>query len=594
MSGKLLKNICNGFCYITKAFIRQIPLFLFLSIVFITPALLMSQGATMHRYASLIVQVFAWSFGLSLLADIRKWIYWVILTISALYFFIELFCYFHQGSRICTSIVLLCAQTNISESLEFVSTPASVGALWKAIVFIILILCGYAAIHNLYDRLLNHIRTKRSISCPIRTFTGLLLVAVTSSSVYFNYKLWNERLCDYWRIMSSMDSVVSPLLLSHTWLDVKSQLSGFDFDRLEKSIDRVQITSPAEEDLKVVVVFGESHIKHRSSVYGYFLNTMPHMEALKGDSSLIAFDNVIAYANSTLEMIKRIFSTYDTNGSGRLEDSPLFPAVFKKAGFDVHYYDNQSVLQGKDFDYGCNYFLSSLTIRDKSFDYNNDRLFQFDHELLREYPADVKRRSLIIYHLMGQHVVTSKRFPESERVFKSEDYRTLKGLDENMRQVMADYDNATRYLDKNLYSIIEKIKDENACLIYVPDHGETMYDNGVDYGRSSSPNTPVRLKTEIEVPLFIWLSEKYKSRYPQNVEILFRNQNKDIINTDISHTVMDLAGIKTNALNKKLSLLSDSTARQSRKILPGNVLDYDKMKKDIENVKLVYTFHEGK
>ena len=46
------------------------------------------------------------------------------------------------------------------------------------------------------------------------------------------------------------------------------------------------------------------------------------------------------------------------------------------------------------------------------------------------------------------------------------------------REVIAQYDNALYYNDYIVSGIIDKFRDEETLVIYVPDHGEAVYDEG--------------------------------------------------------------------------------------------------------------------
>lgn len=63
---------------------------------------------------------------------------------------------------------------------------------------------------------------------------------------------------------------------------------------------------------------------------------------------------------------------------------------------------------------------------------------------------------------------------------------------------------------------------------------------------------------------------------------------KSIFNSDLSHTLLDLVGIQCTGFKKRLSLLSDSIARPTRYIYPGNILDYDAIHSIIDSCHTRY------
>lgn len=405
-----------------KSWFHEIPLWLLLTIYCMAPAYF---NGNIHSFNPVqIIYLFsesiAWTIPLTLLAHKRKWIWWSILTIATALFTIELFCLFNQQSRICTSLIIIALQTNTSEASEFVQNPDAKTALIYSAAISAAILFAAVFFHLKYsstqhDKIRAFTSAQHHKIC-IRLLPFILLV-VFSASIAVNIFIWNFKLDRWWKIMENSHLVVSPLLYLHSVVDIKQQRDAVNLDKLEQAIDNISVESTTPGDIHIVYVIGESHNRHRSSLYGYFLPTNPQLEKLAADSSLIVFQNAVAYSNSTKDVLCQLLSVQIVNDGSSFDSHPLLPAIFKKAGYHVAYFDNQSPPKGKKFDFSCNYFMSSPTIIDKTFSITNTETYTYDHQLIDNHPPLNTAKSLTIYHLKGATRKPKRSLPRFSELF---------------------------------------------------------------------------------------------------------------------------------------------------------------------------------
>ena len=72
---------------------------------------------------------------------------------------------------------------------------------------------------------------------------------------------------------------------------------------------------------------------------------------------------------------------------------------------------------------------------------------------------------------------------------------------------MAEYDNATRYNDHVLGMVFDAMRNTQAVVVYLPDHGEEIYDWRDQYGRSTTPEyTSAYMHSMNDIPLIVWAS----------------------------------------------------------------------------------------
>gem|GEM_PF-5203047 len=159
------------------------------------------------------------------------------------------------------------------------------------------------------------------------------------------------------------------------------------------------------------------------------------------------------------------------------------------------------------------------------------------------------------------------------------------------KKKMSAYDNGIAYSDSICCDIIRRVSDRKSIVIYASDHGDECYDWRQSEGRILGCALPGYLKTVYQVPAWIYVSDSFIQSYPGKVDMLRRNRHRPIYNSDLPHTLLDLAGVKTASLRPERSLLRDYTRRTShRTIIIQNQppYDYDAHKKQIDNTILYY------
>ena len=247
-------------------------------------------------------------------------------------------------------------------------------------------------------------------------------------------------------------------------------------------------------------------------------------------------------------------------------NAPLFPALFHKVGYYTQLLDNQYfVSQGVNF-------LTNAELSTALFDNRNDGYYGHDGRMLPDIQfAD--SLSLTILHLNGQHYTYSDRFPESFAQFNPKDYDTqVKSFEQ--RQVMAAYDNAGLYCDHVINEVIERLKDEDALLIFLSDHGEEVYDvrDYMGHGSAlSSPNPNYLLK----VPFFVWMSDEARQTRQSLYAQLLQSEKTASITTNFSHFLLTLCGIRSTSVVPQKCFFSDRYDKTQPRIVL-NSIDYDK------------------
>lgn len=456
----------------------------------------------------------------------------------------DYFCLFKFQTTLNQDKIDIIRETNPVETLEFLHTYLSFGLIISiifGIVILVLLLIRLAAILSYFRKL--------SIVFSILSLCG---VAVWTFMA-FSYILFHNG------FSIPQYTSITRILYSYK---ISKDREG-DIVKLCAVCKKVKGSSTFDDKPNVIVLIGESSSVYHSELFGYDHHTTPKLKQLENQGSLIAFDDVVSGEDHTDGAMRLIFSL-DSMGTA-FSSTPLFPAVYKNSMYKVHCYDNQYFV-GE----GIN-FLSSPELSKIMFTDRNETKFRYDEELIKSIKI-VDNASLYVVHLLGQHYVYSRKYPNSWDKFKAKDYDANR-WNEHQRELIAQYDNATLYNDFVISSLIQKFKDTNTILIHFSDHGEEVFElrdfNGHD-SASLSPN----LKYQIRVPLFIWMSDRYKKLHKDIYEKALASKHVPIITDDISHTILSVGGISTKWYKSSRDFLSNNyNAKKHRIVL--HKIDYD-------------------
>lgn len=345
----------------------------------------------------------------------------------------------------------------------------------------------------------------------------------------------------------------------------------------------------------IVLIIGESYNKHHSTLYGYHLPTTPLQQKRAETGELVVFNDVVTPWNITTNAILDILSTWEYGMPQTIGEMPLVPMLFQKAGYEVTFFSNQFLLKG--FRKGAtnqagHFFLANRMLSDSLFTYRNKKTNKYDMGLVhqvKDYKRDIRceersvkdeiqdtrkeyRGTLDIIHLIGHHFDYSLRYPPSATKFTKKDY-AVKTIDDDAKQTIAHYDNVTYYNDMVMDSILTIYENKDAIVVFAADHGEEVYDDMPIQGRLFQEPTVQQMPYEFEVPMWIWMSERYRKNHPQIAVAVMQASNKPFMTDGISQLILSLAGIACQWSDESRNLLSPYYKCKQR-IICGSV-DYD-------------------
>ena len=439
-------------------------------------------------------------------------------------------------------VIDILAETNYLEIKNFIGTYLSFSsvALW---VFIILILNYVTFKVSLYFSRINVM--KNIMLCCVLIGGGISIACI------YNFMVYHDGM--------SIPQLQTTTRVGYAFCILHQRMK--QIVKLQDVCNNTKAEYTLDDAPTIVMVIGESHSVYHSSLYGYDKQTMPFLQKRINDSTLYVFDNVVSPSCGTHKAMLSIFSL-DSLGVG-FEETPLFPACFKAAGYKTFMYDNQYFV-GE----GVN-FLSDAELSNILFDERNTERYQYDMDMINQMHV-VDSPALYVIHLWGQHYTYSERYPPDYEYYHPDNYDKNRWTEEQ-REIIAHYDNATRYVDKVLDEIIRRFETKNCCVVYLSDHGEEIYDLSDFMGHGNAEHS-TDLNYQIRVPFIIWTSRSYSQ--PEIVTKLSSLRHVPITTDDVSHLLLDLAGIHTPYYNPKRSAVNENYNKNKNRIVL-NSINYD-------------------
>ena len=540
------------------------------------------------NFLSLILDIYVFCFFLVLIPKkARSYARFFLSGCLYLLAIINAFCVEHFYARISPEILNVILETNYRESSEFVDKYIKMDIIWSG-VGIILLLLLFQVFYSQYSVLKCK---KLSLLQRNSTFIQFCFFLLLLTSFYFCFysrlkvaKLMCASTAEEVDLLVSNFSQNTPL--NNLLFSIKMrELAANGLTKLADTQDDVRVEGCSYVSDNIILIIGESYIKDHAQLYGYGKETTPRQvirTELSDKGHLISFNDVISPSNLTSTVFKNVFSLHSMEETTDLANYPLFPVLFRKAGYKVFFITNQYVQAlGTDiFNLSGGLFLNHKKLNTVQFDYRNIRTYRYDMNLLEEYDSLKQYQTdhnLIIFHLAGQHIDFYKRSPNEYKKFNISDYMDRTDLDKSEKQIVADYDNATYYNDLVVDSIVKQYENDNAIVIYMPDHGEECYDETHRMGRLPVGNyAPETLRQEYRIPFWIWCSKSYIDTHPELYAQIVESRKRPFMTDDLPHLLLYLAGISCEYYSEKRNLVSPSFDENRKRIINGNV-DYDQV-----------------
>ncbi len=565
-----------------------------------------------HIYENLYLELFLDLYLLCVILallppSIRKWIRLIFYIVLYAVAIIDVYCFVKFDSTLTPTMLLLVGETNSNEAKEFLQTHLTADIIFGPIGWILLMIAANVVIGSLKrsenseisensENSENSEPFKRIATAIMGLACIVLLVWGGITSAHNKEATWTlmsgKNIGEVEHALTNKDHAQLYLPISRLAFSIyANSLATQQINKLIEAADHVQVDSCQHRSPNIILIIGESLGPHHSQQYGYMMPTTPRQIAREETGYLTKFSDVVAPWNLTSFVFKYLFSMHVVGQEGEWCDYPLFPELFRKAGYQVTFLTNQFLPKAKEavYDFSGGFFLNNPQLSKAQFDLRNKQLHTLDEGLLEDYDQMLNNKqitvsdsssNLIIFHLMGQHVAYQLRYPKNQKVFQAKDYREIRpDLTGNKRKILADYDNAVHYNDSIVDQIIERFAHEDAIVIYMPDHGEECFEGkrGFICRNHSAKIDYDMARFEFAIPFWIWCSPTYVNRRPEIQESIKQAKDNRLMTDALAHTLLYLAGISSPDYHASYDILSPQYNEMRPRILKGTT-DYDQLK----------------
>lgn len=548
---------------------------------------------------------------------VRLWVRRLFYFVAYFLAIVDVFCFAKFDSTISPSMLLLVGETTGSETSEFFETYVTWEVFYTPVSWVLLLLLFHVVSVVVWKKrrwlaerlkwdVSPFISLKKSLSKPHLQLAADAILAI--ASLLFIWYGWEDTITNKKQLkvvaecktigdvekafnLHPRPELYQPVYRLASAIE-SNYLVSLQLDRMKKMTENVSVDSCSFRSQNIVLIIGESYNKHHSQLYGYEKETTPRQVELEKSGKLVKFNDVITPWNLTSFVFKHLMTTYCYGDDGDWCDYPLFCQLFRAAGYNVRFLTNQFLNHAKDavYDFSGGFFLNDEVLSNAQFDVRNEQTHLWDEDLLKDYerlaaPHDSAiyakgKGTLSVFHLMGQHVSYRIRCPRSKHHFNPEDYDLPKNSPKEKRNI-AYYDCAVWYNDSVVDRIVDRFKNEDAIIIYFPDHGEEVYGPGSLHscGRKHTTNITRNIaEQEYEIPMWIYCTDKYCEKHPEVAKAVKDAANKPFMIDAVSHMLLGLAGIKTEYYKPKYDLLHPDYDTKRHRFMQ-HVVDYDELMK---------------
>ena len=254
---------------------------------------------------------------------------------------------------------------------------------------------------------------------------------------------------------------------------------------------------------------------------------------------LILFSDNYSQANLTLNSVPMLLTGAPTKGRARV--SPTWLQYARATGCRTVWLSNNEFISQGHYD-------DAVDVERTTYELNpSGDSVVYDDVLVRELDRNlIQERSnlCIVLHMMGSHANYMDRYPAAEQRYAVNTSAYLNPFAPDFRGAQrAAYMNAVGHSQRVVENIVARLrqeKDTDGFMIYVPDHGENMFDDGsgaMTHGRKH-PSA-----FELRVPLLVWASDSFRrERSPEwtNLRALSTTASSS---RSVFPTLLDVLGV---------------------------------------------------
>lgn len=333
--------------------------------------------------------------------------------------------------------------------------------------------------------------------------------------------------------------------------------------------DNIVIQSKKSDVPLLIIVLGEALNREHMSIYGYYNDTTPLLRKRAQAGELTAFSDVISADSTTTAVMENLFN-FSRKGEGKrwFEYNNLFE-ILRACGYKTVWLSNQESGGawgniGKIYADACDYS-KFLGVRPAE-EAKKISPTYYDGDLLPELRKNLQANGfegVYVLHLMGEHGMYNFRYPKEYNKFTAKDEKSVSEFGREMR---AAYDNAVLYNDYVVDEIIKSVENKNAIVIFMPDHGEEVYDNREFAGHMIASATTHYM---VEIPMLVWMSGEFRQEHQKLAARIDKAKDRPFMTDDIIHVILDIMSVTTHEYDPARSVINEQYNAERKRCIGG-------------------------
>lgn len=329
----------------------------------------------------------------------------------------------------------------------------------------------------------------------------------------------------------------------------------------------------------IVLIVGESENRNHMHLYGYDRDTTPSLDQLANNHKIAVFTDVVSPHAYTTASLSEIYSLHHYENPDKWYNTLNLIDILKKAGYHTSWLSNQESsgnwVSVANFLANRNDYKEYTYLRDSTsdlYDSYDEKLFPIIDKVKSQNTSD---KQFYTIHLMGSHASYDRRLPPNWRKFELEPTNTKADFERNA------YDDTVLYNDYILTQIFKKFDDTDTLIIYISDHGESVYEKDsklIGHGDGQLN------RYMLEIPMIMYGTDTFKEHHPELWKKILEAQHRPYMTDDLPHTIMDLLDIRVNGFDASRSIINSQFNSNRNRVIQGH--DYNNYYKIMTNDNL--------
>ena len=477
---------------------------------------------------------------------LRKILYYIFSFLVILSDVVGIYIAYMYKSNITPAFIIPILETTYSEAIEYISTYISVA---NSIVILILLL--------IYG-LCYYIKTKINSKSKFFTVSTVFMCIGCICSIVFIAK-------------NTMKNYAMPVQsVYYAMKDAIQQREELEnFDKLTNAKNENLVVQHVGKGIpNIVFIIGESENRNHMHLYGYDRDTTPELDQFAKNQKIAVFTDVVSPHAYTTASLSEIYSLHHYENPDKWYNTLNLIDILKKAGYHTSWLSNQESsgnwVSVANFLANRNDYKEYTYLRDSTsdlYDSYDEKLFPIIDKVKSQNTSD---KQFYTIHLMGSHASYDRRVPPNWRKFELEPTDTKADYERNA------YDDTVLYNDYILTQIFKKFDDTDTLIIYISDHGESVYEKDsklIGHGDGQLN------RHMLEIPMIMYGTDRFKENHPELWNKILEAQHRPYMTDDLPHTIMDLLDIRVDGYEDRRSIINSNFNINRNRII--NEKDYN-------------------